>query len=138
MDDKVIPFQSNDERMNAAIEAARKTPPKFFEAFVAKNPNQKSFLLKVRFEAEGKSEHIWMADINASVFPLEGTVANEPKIPGMKFMARATFHPTQITDWMYIEDGYVIGGFTTYLIRSNLTPPQRADYDAKAPYKFRN
>ena len=109
----------------------------FFDAFVMPKPNQKSFLLKVLFEQDGKGEHLWMADINAKVFPLEGTVANEPRLNGLKFMQRATFHPSQVSDWMYVEDGYLVGGFTTQVIRAAMSPEQRQKYDARAPYKFR-
>jgi len=123
--------------MQFAIEEARRTLRSFFDAFVAPRPNQTSFLLKVLFESDGEKEHIWVADVDASVSPLEGTVANEPKLPGFTFMQRTTFMPSQITDWMYVEDGYLVGGFTTQVIRSGMSAAQRAEYEAHAPYRFR-
>ena len=136
--DRIYDFSASDERMRTAIEQARRTLRDFFEAFAEPKPNQESFLLKVLFESQGKNEHIWVADINASVFPLEGTVANEPELPSLTFMQRTSFHPSQITDWMYIEDGYLVGGFTTRAIRAGLSGVERADYDANAPFKFRD
>jgi len=124
--------------MRDAIQSARQTLRDFFDALANPMPNQESFLLKVLFESQGKKEHIWMADIDASVFPLEGTVANEPEISGLSFMQRASFHPSQITDWMYIENGYLVGGFTTLAIRAGLSRQERAEYDSNAPYKFRH
>lgn len=124
--------------MQTAIQCARETLRDFFDAFTARKANQTSFLLKVRFESQGKKEHIWVADINPSVFPLEATIANEPNLPGLVFMQRVSFHPSQITDWMYIEDGYLVGGFTTRVIRASLSPAERVEYDANAPYKFRD
>jgi uncharacterized protein YegJ (DUF2314 family) len=137
MNDELHQYRESDARMGFAIEDARRTLRTFFDAFVSPKPNQKSFLLKVLFENGQSREHIWVADINASVFPLEGTVAIEPKIPGLKFMQRANFHRSQITDWMFVEDGYLVGGFTTQVIRAELSPEQRAKHDAGAPYKFR-
>jgi uncharacterized protein YegJ (DUF2314 family) len=36
--------------------------------------------LKVRFESGGQIEHIWLADIDTSKSPLEGTIGNEPEL----------------------------------------------------------
>jgi uncharacterized protein YegJ (DUF2314 family) len=137
MSDAVVPFDSEDARMRFAIDEARRSLRTFFDAFVRPKPNQTAFLLKVLFESGEASEHIWLADIDASVSPLLGTVANEPNLPGLTFMERASFEPSQITDWMYLEDGYLVGGYTTQVIRAGLTPEERASHDANAPYKFR-
>jgi uncharacterized protein YegJ (DUF2314 family) len=46
-------------------------------------------------------------------------VANEPRIKGLSYMERVSFLPAQITDWMYMQDGKLVGGFTTrVLLRS--------------------
>jgi uncharacterized protein YegJ (DUF2314 family) len=52
-------------------------------------------------------------------------------------MQRVDFEPSYISDWMYIEDGYLVGGYTTRVIRDRMTPKERTAYDAQAPYKFR-
>ena len=64
--------------------------------------------------------------------------ANEPQLPGLRFMERTTFHPSQFTDWMYIEDGFLVGGFITRVIRAGMSPEERKEYDSHAPYKFRD
>lgn len=138
MTSRIVSFKPDDQRMLFAIDQAKRSLRQFFDAFVKPKENQKSFLLKVYFEVDGDGEHIWMADIDASVMPLTGTIANEPKLPGMTFMNRASFQPSQITDWMYIEDGYLVGGYTTQVIRAAMEPEERAEYDAHAPYKFRD
>jgi uncharacterized protein YegJ (DUF2314 family) len=135
LEDRVIPFSSEDPEMEAAINAARETLGEFLQAFIRPAKNQRSFLLKVKFF---EKEHIWMADLDLSSKPSQGTVANEPTVPELKFMQRATFDPFQITDWMYVEDGYLVGGYTTRLIRSRMNSDEREAYDANAPYKFRD
>lgn len=137
MAERIVEFDSEDKRMQFAIKEAQSTLKAFFEAYLNPMPNQEAFLLKVQFEVGGEIEHIWMADIDASVFPLEGTIANNPELPILRFMQRTAFHPSQITDWMYVEDGYLMGGYTTQAIRSGLTPEERAEYDAATPYKFK-
>jgi len=133
-EDRTISFSADDPEMEGAINAARETLGDFLRAFVRPTKNQKSFLLKVKFF---EKEHIWMADLDLSSKPSIGTVANEPNAPELKFMQRAEFDPSQITDWMYVEDGYLVGGYTTQLIRSRKSPEEREYYDANAPYKFR-
>lgn len=137
MSDTIVQFDPENSRMRFAIDEARGTLRTFFDAYVNPKPNQTAFLLKVLFEVEGASEHIWLADIDASLSSLEGTVANESNLPGLNFMERVTFVPSQITDWMYIEDGFLVGGYTTQVIRAGLTTTERAEYDANAPYRFR-
>ncbi|MEI9865469.1 MAG: DUF2314 domain-containing protein [Limisphaerales bacterium] len=78
-----------------------------------------------------------MADLTFSGQTPCGVVANEPAIPNLKFMQKVEFHPSQITDWMYIEDGYLVGGFTTKLIRERMHSSKRRAFDASTPYKFR-
>lgn len=131
-------FDNDDPRMAFAIDEAKQTLRTFFDVLAKPKANQTGFLVKAKFSDGNMTEHIWLADINPAVFPLEGTVANEPALKDLKFMQRITFHPEQITDWMYLEDGYLVGGFTTQVIRSSMTPSERADHDAQAPFKFRD
>jgi len=137
MKSDIYPVPESDPRMGVAMEEARRSLRTFFDAFVAPKPNQDSFLLKVLFENDGTREHIWVADINATVFPLQGTIANEPGIEGLSFKQRVSFHPRQISDWMFVQDGYLIGGYTTKAIRASLTLAERVKYDKSAPFKFK-
>lgn len=142
MTDPVIPFKSEDQLMLLAIDQARKTINFFIDSFCHPKKNQTSFLLKVMFENEQSSEHIWVADLDFSTLPAKGTVtgtiANEPKMPGLGFMQRIEFHPSKVTDWMFIEDGYLVGGYTTRVIRACMTAEERLAFDSNAPYKIRD
>lgn len=104
--------------MDAAIQSARDSLAMFFEAFESPRPDQQKFLLKVRFERDGKAEHIWLADLDLHSTPFSGVVANEPRIPGLTFKERATFSISEVTDWMYMENESLVGGFTTRLLLS--------------------
>lgn len=138
MSSRLVTFAEDDPLIARAIEEAQRSLPQFFEAYSAPESNQSAFLVKVMCEVGEHVEHIWVADIDASVFPLQGTIANEPNLPGLRFMDRLEFHPSRITDWMYIEDGYLVGGFTTKAIRSTLSADERAAFDAGKPYRFRD
>jgi uncharacterized protein YegJ (DUF2314 family) len=110
------PVDDSDPEMNAAIQAARDSLGTFFTALSNPQPNEKSFLLKVRYVEGDRIEHIWLADLDLTTLPGTGTVANETDFPGLIYMQRASFAPDQITDWMYFEDDKLVGGFTTQLL----------------------
>lgn len=136
--DPIIPFESQDSGMNQAIEQARRTLPKFLDAFSHPTGDQASFLLKVRFQSGGENEHIWLADLDLSKSRLQGTIANEPKLRGLAFMQRVTFRMSDVSDWMYVQSGYLVGGYTTRLIRSRLSAQERAAMDSETPFKIRD
>ena len=138
MKGRIVFYDDDKPKMNDAIEEARRTLRSFFDAFLNPKPNQTTFLLKVEFSEGNQVEHIWVADIDASLFPIQGTIANRPNLESIRFKQRVEFHPSKISDWMYIEDGYLVGGFTTKVIRQGLTAEERVKYDANAPYKFRD
>jgi uncharacterized protein YegJ (DUF2314 family) len=131
--DGIETFESGDPQMEAAISAARDSIEVFLKAFSRPRPGQQSFLLKVAFEHGENREHIWMADLDLSGPRLRGVVANEPS---PRFKQVAEFAPAQITDWMYVENGRLMGGFTTRVIRARLSPQERAELDAASPYTF--
>jgi len=134
--DPVVRVTDTDGDMNAAIVRAQASLDQFFENFSNPKATQQSFLLKVRFEIKGEVEHIWLADLNITTLEMSGTVANEPQIRALTFMQQVKFVRAQITDWMYLDDGFLVGGFTTKAIRSRLSANQRAKFDAATPYKF--
>ena len=136
-DDKTVPFSSDDEQMGAAIRAAKASFKKFIDAYCRPTERQKNFLVKVMFVEGEQQEHIWLADLDLRSEKPTGVVGNEPNLPGLKFMQRVEFDPLYISDWMYIEDGYLVGGYTTRVIRDRMTPDERREHDAQAPYKFR-
>ena len=136
-DDKIVPFSPSDEQTEAAIHEAKASFEKFIEAFCHPTEQQKNFLVKVVFDEGEHREHIWLADLDFGDKKPSGVVANEPNLPSLKFMQRVEFEPSYISDWMYIEDGYLVGGYTTRVIRDRMTPDERMRHDAQAPYKFR-
>jgi uncharacterized protein YegJ (DUF2314 family) len=130
-----LEFASDDAAMQFAIEEAQRTLPTFFEHYASPRPGQQHFLLKVKFEHDGAIEHIWIADIDPSVSPLEGTIANEPSIGGLQYLDRVTFQPDQITDWMIIENGSMVGGFTSQVAISRMSLAERREHLASLPYR---
>ena len=134
--DPTIGFDSDDPEMAAAIEEAKRTFRQFLEAFQSPRSGQSAFLVKVAFVAGQDVEHIWIADLEIRTGEFRGVIANEPTLRGFRFMQSVDFAPNQITDWMYIEDGMLVGGYSTRLIRKRMSQEERAALDSAAPYFF--
>jgi len=114
--DVVLPVAGSNIEMGDAIDQARATIGDFFKAFENPQPGQTGFSIKARFEDDCASEHIWLAELDFTTRPATGVVANEPQIESVSFMERVPFLPDQISDWMYLEHGRLIGGFTTRVL----------------------
>jgi uncharacterized protein YegJ (DUF2314 family) len=119
---EIVEVSSEDAEMLSAINEARKSLRQFLEAFFAPKPNQKHFLLKVCFEEQDESEHIWLADLDLSSTPPTGVVANEPRIQSIEYLQRVSIDFKLLSDWMYYEDGCLVGGFTTRVLQQSARP----------------
>jgi uncharacterized protein YegJ (DUF2314 family) len=134
--DRSVGFDSDDPEMTAAIQAARLSLAEFLRAFANPKSGQTSFLVKAVFSDGEEFEHIWLADLDLSSPRLRGVVANEPILKTIRFMDTVECEPTQITDWMYVDRGKLVGGLTTRLIRERMSPQERFEFDANTPYSF--
>lgn len=134
--ENVTPVRSEDAEMRAAIQRARDSFKKFLDAFMAPAPKQGAFLVKIAFVKDSEVEHIWLADLDLVSAKPTGVIANPPIRKDLKFKQRVEFDFTYLSDWMYVEDGKLVGGFTTRLLRSRMSPEERKRSDAESPYRF--
>ena len=86
--DRIVPFSSDDSRMEAAIDHAKSTIKEFFDAYCNPTTQQTGFLLKVVFDEGDQREHIWLADLEFTGELPSGVVANEPDLPSLSFMRK--------------------------------------------------
>jgi uncharacterized protein YegJ (DUF2314 family) len=135
-EDRTTSVAADDPEMAAAINSARSTIKQFFDAFMNPKKGQTAFLLKVAFVSGDQTEHIWLADLDFSGPRPRGVIANEPQIKGFRFKETVDFDPAYVTDWMYVDNGRLVGGHTTRLLRKRMPPDERKQLDARAPYRF--
>jgi uncharacterized protein YegJ (DUF2314 family) len=102
--------------MAEAMRAARASLRIFLEAFKAPKPGQRDFHLKVRLMAGDEIEHIWLSDLRLARKPFSGILANAPQLSGLRRGQRVTFTRSDISDWMFMQDGRMIGGYTTKVL----------------------
>ncbi len=125
----VVDVRTADMEMNAAIAHARDTLPTFWASYDAPKPSETGHSLKVRFLTRKGAEHIWMAEVKK--LPngaYSGHFANEPRdLPGKREGDLVEFAQGDISDWMFMRNGKIVGGET---IKPLLKSMPKADADA--------
>src|SRR6185436_18153471 len=126
----VIDLSSGNPEMNAAIAKGRATLPTFWASYDAPKSSETGHSLKVRFPSARRSgEHIWIADVKKRADGrYSGKFANAPRdLPGKKAGDPTEFTEADITDWMFMRNGKIVGGET---IKPSLKALPKADADA--------
>ena len=111
----VINVPSSDPEMAAAIAKARATLPAFWASYDNPKPPETGHSLKVRFPTGGNNaEHIWMAEVKKLGNGLcSGRFANSPRdLPGKREGDLVEFREADISDWMFMRNGKIVGGET--------------------------
>ncbi|HYD54974.1 MAG TPA: DUF2314 domain-containing protein [Gemmatimonadaceae bacterium] len=131
----VVDFAADDAGMNEAIAHARST----VGGFVARLDDPAGIdrqAVKVPLPVVGGgSEHVWLADVRLEDGLLVGTIGNAPeRALGFREGELLRTKPEQISDWSYVEDGRLVGGFTVRHLRNCLSPRERRKLDAALPF----
>ena len=126
----MIDLSSGNAEMNAAIAKGRATLPTFWASYYAPKPSETGHSLKARFPYPNNSgEHIWMAEVKKiGDGRYSGRFANAPvHLRGKRAGDLAEFREADISDWMFLRNGKIVGGET---IRPMLKKMSKADADA--------
>jgi uncharacterized protein YegJ (DUF2314 family) len=132
----VYHVSTETERMNWGIEKARLTLNYFKSSLNNPRQDQTYFSLKTKIEDGDKVEHLWLTDVSFdenNIF--YGTVANEPlTITNVGFGKQIGVGLENISDWMVLEDGRLIGGYTIRAIRDSLAGRDKKDFDRRTGF----
>lgn len=129
-DSRIETVESDDEEMNAAVEKAKMTFNEFVDALKNVDQNKSDFSIKVPFEYADGHEHIWVAEIELKEDRIYGYINNDPVyVTHIKLGDEIEIKPDQISDWFYIEDGKLIGGFTIRVLRDRMTDEEKQQLD---------
>jgi len=118
-----VEVDAGDPEMNAAIQQARKTIQTFLQQLLAPKPNQTHFSVKKPFPVgkDGENEHIWIDDLRYDGKRLHGRISNTPvDMRSLKPGAPVSLLPSEISDWMILEDGAIVGGFSRLMEKNGI------------------
>lgn len=126
-DDTVIHVPQDDAAMNEAIAKARSMLPHFWRVFAERGRGESDFALKLRIEDENGVEHFWITDIKRIGGKVVGLVGNDAMtVRSVKFGDNVEVPEADISDWMYVREGKMVGNFT---LRANFgrMPPDQVE-----------
>jgi len=131
----VTGFKAEDKEMNAAMRKARDTLPEFEKRLTQPPATQQHIGLKGRFEEDGEVEHMWINEIEITPDGYRGKLGNHPvNITSIDEGSEVLVTREKVSDWLAIDDGKLVGGFTLRVQRERMSPEQRAEFDASANF----
>ncbi len=131
--------ESDDSEMNNAILQATASLYKFDAALSSKNKLYDYFTLKVRYSTPDGGEHIWVGDIKQEKGDYYGVINNTPEsTTEVKLGDTVKVNKNNITDWMYVENNKLRGGYTVRLLRNRMNEAERKQFDSTTFYSIEN
>ena len=122
--------EADDREMNAAMAKARETLAQFEERLANPTPTQTMAIVKGRFSEGDLVEHMWLNEIVVTSDGYRGVLGNDPyELKGVRAGETLTVPRERVSDWIVVDDGKLVGGYTMRVLRSRLPEDERAAFD---------
>jgi uncharacterized protein YegJ (DUF2314 family) len=123
--------------MHRAVTEARKTVGEFIAALEHPAAGQQDFEIKKPFIQNGQVEHIWLSDVQFVGNRFQGRVDNQPReIQGLKLGQLVSVNPKEISDWLYVDHGKLMGAYTVRVQYNELSAKEKQEFDRAADFKI--
>jgi uncharacterized protein YegJ (DUF2314 family) len=137
----ILWLEGEDPEMVAAIAEAQRTFGQYRKELRREARRAKPVLddaaVKVFFpspNAPRAGEHLWVNEVQFGDEEMQGTLRNDASwLPGLREGARVSFTADRVSDWFFVTNGVVHGGFTVKVVLRHLTPEQFATYQDGSP-----
>ncbi|HEX6747146.1 MAG TPA: DUF2314 domain-containing protein [Longimicrobium sp.] len=125
----IVDVTQDDAEMNAAIARARATSGELL-ARLRQPPSGMSYLgVKVQVGDDRRGEHIWLYGVRLEGERIAGRLLDDAEyFPQYHQGDEIRVLPSEISDWMTVEDGHACGGFTARVLIPRLSPAERKEY----------
>ena len=118
--------------MDRAIAKARETQMQFVNALQSKNPDYRSLSIKKPFPVPGETtdgEHMWITNVTWDGKNFAGDVNNDPvSTKAVAFGDHVTVTPQELSDWMYVDHGRLVGGYTVRVLHFQSSPEEQKQF----------
>jgi len=129
--DGIAMVERGDPDMAVAYKRARETLPDFLKLAREPRPTTKAFAVKVPipYGNRNDAEFFWISPFEQRGETYVGRVSNTPRLAKTVKLGQAIqFAEAEIVDWLYQEDGKMIGNFTTCALLKREPPDQAAAF----------
>ena len=125
-----------DREMKQAVRQARRNVGIFITALQHPSATQHDFEVKKPFIQGDAKEHIWLANVTYSGRRFHGYVDNKPQnIKGLKFGQRVSVNPDEISDWAFVDNGKLVGGYTIRVLCNGCDPARKARLEHEGNFR---
>lgn len=122
--------ENQDAEMNKVIIKAKQTLPEFYKALESRSADQDSFAIKIHFKVNNDGEHIWINGLFKRNGEYFGVVDNLPDLTKeVKQGDTIKIDTSKVSDWMYLDNGELKGGYTIRLLRTRMSEEERIEFD---------
>ena len=115
----------DEKEMDAAIAHARKTVDQFIAEL--QKPTGEEHAVKAPVTDSAGTEHFWLTDVTLANGEFTGRIGNDPGIvSNVKIGQQWKLKTTEISDWMYMKNGKIVGNFTMRPLLKNMPEDEAA------------
>ncbi len=133
---KYLAIEETDPEMKEAIVKARSTVNEYIDRLTKPKASYSYFAIKARFEENKNVEHLWLNFVTYNGKEFSGSVANTPReIKSVTFGKEVHVKPDSISDWMVIDNGVLVGGYTLRVLRKRMSEIEKKQFDYEGGFK---
>lgn len=115
-----------DVEMESAFQEARNSLDVFIQKIGTPDPNRTFVAVKVRFSPpDGLPQDIWVDEVTYADGSFRGNMGDD--IPSLRLEAgeKINIQEEDILDWMIVQDGKLIGGYTIRVAVQRMSPDEK-------------
>jgi uncharacterized protein YegJ (DUF2314 family) len=127
-----IEVEQSDKEIERIAENARRALPTFFRNLARPEEGAGNFYIKYPLIADdGGIEQVWLGSIHLNGGVYFGRLANTTKLMESRKGSSIIIDTDKITDWMYIQDGKIIGGRSIKYLLEKIPEEKRKEDQRK-------
>ncbi len=137
--DVIASYKNDDKEMNSAILLAKASFPSFLDVLKKGCNNCEKFNIKIRVAfSDNSGEHLWVDSLHFENNKLAGILASIPeKVDRLKLGDLIFINQDSVSDWMYIQNGKLIGGYTIKVVYDELDDSAKKEMERDLGAKIR-
>ena len=118
-----IDISEDDPQLVYARQNARATVGQFIYALENPRAGQTLFAVKAKFIDGEAVEYMWLTDLGYDNGSFIGVLNNQPAVvTNVRMGQEHTVPAHEIDDWMIIDNGQIIGGYSVQLVAARQSP----------------
>jgi uncharacterized protein YegJ (DUF2314 family) len=80
---------------------------------------------------------MWVRNVQYDGNVITGMLVDTPRhLRSVKLGEQVCFPLERLSDWLYVEKGKAVGGFTIRVLRTRMSEQERQEHDSHYPFQF--